>query len=166
MALNKLQNQLSRSAPRPPVERRAAPAREAAGTSSAMQQSSLLESTHGPGSTRFGNPLAYGADDLNPGGLAPGGLMLPGGGGVPLHGGAGGMMLGPGHPLFDMRFGGPRGGPGGLHDIRGVPPGARFDPIGPLGARPGHGRQPGRLGFDGEPDPDHLPPPGYGDMFM
>ncbi|XP_069740520.1 proteasome inhibitor PI31 subunit isoform X2 [Narcine bancroftii] len=35
-----------------------------------------------------------------------------------------------------------------------VPPGARFDPFGPIG--------PGRSG----PDPDHLPPPGYDDLFM
>ncbi|XP_068118937.1 proteasome inhibitor PI31 subunit isoform X2 [Hyperolius riggenbachi] len=35
-----------------------------------------------------------------------------------------------------------------------VPPGARFDPFGPPGT--------GRSG----PDPDHLPPPGYDDMFM
>ncbi|XP_048727093.2 proteasome inhibitor PI31 subunit-like [Ostrea edulis] len=34
-----------------------------------------------------------------------------------------------------------------------VPPGARFDPFGPPGQRPG-------------PDPDHMPPPGYDDMFM
>lgn len=34
-----------------------------------------------------------------------------------------------------------------------VPPGARFDPFGPPGMRPG-------------PDPDHMPPPGYDDMFM
>lgn len=41
--------------------------------------------------------------------------------------------------------------------FRGRVPGSRFDPIAP----PGIGR--GR-GFD--PDPDHLPPPGYDDMFM
>jgi proteasome inhibitor subunit 1 (PI31) len=43
-----------------------------------------------------------------------------------------------------------------------VPPGARFDPYGPpdIGPRGGPGR-----GL-GEPDPDHLPPPGYDDMFM
>ncbi|XP_062592078.1 proteasome inhibitor PI31 subunit-like, partial [Saccostrea cucullata] len=34
-----------------------------------------------------------------------------------------------------------------------VPPGARFDPFGPPGTGPG-------------PDPDHMPPPGYDDMFM
>uniref|UniRef100_A0A3P8WYT5 Proteasome inhibitor PI31 subunit n=1 Tax=Cynoglossus semilaevis TaxID=244447 RepID=A0A3P8WYT5_CYNSE len=33
-----------------------------------------------------------------------------------------------------------------------VPPGARFDPFGPIGR--------------GGPDPDHLPPPGFDDMFM
>lgn len=42
-----------------------------------------------------------------------------------------------------------------------VPPGARFDPFGPPGLGPGRGgnRRPG-------PDPDHMPPPGYDDMFM
>lgn len=38
-----------------------------------------------------------------------------------------------------------------------VPPGARFDPVGPSGTEPRRG---------GIPDPDHLPPPGYDDMFM
>ncbi|XP_023716810.1 proteasome inhibitor PI31 subunit isoform X2 [Cryptotermes secundus] len=51
--------------------------------------------------------------------------------------------------------------PGGLP--RGsVPPGARFDPFGPPDIDPGRGRGPAR----GIPDPDHLPPPGYDDMFM
>lgn len=60
---------------------------------------------------------------------------------------------------------GPPGLPGSLP--RGaVPPGARFDPFGPpgLGRRGGRGG-PSRGGF-GAPDHDHLPPPGYEDMFM
>ena len=51
-----------------------------------------------------------------------------------------------------------------------VPPGARYDPFGPEGPNqfppvrfPGTPRP--RGGF-GEPDPDHLPPPGSHDMFM
>ncbi|KAM4692016.1 LOW QUALITY PROTEIN: proteasome inhibitor PI31 subunit [Rhinophrynus dorsalis] len=68
----------------------------------------------------------------------------------PLGGHSGGMIMDPfrtgrGHPRNDPRFGLPPGA---------VPPGARFDPFGPIGSgRPG-------------PDPDHLPPPGYDDMFM
>lgn len=85
--------------------------------------------------------MAYGDDDLYPGGL-----------------GGGGMMLGPSHPMFAARM--PReefayGDPRRLRPtVPGLPPRARFDMFGPGG----------RLGSD--PDPDHLPPPGYGDMFM
>ncbi|XP_077990046.1 proteasome inhibitor PI31 subunit-like [Glandiceps talaboti] len=76
----------------------------------------------------------------------------------PFHAG-GGMLMDP------SRGGFPRGGipdpsaglPGRLP--RGaVPPGARFDPFGPPGTGPGST-------FRNEPDPDHLPPPGYDDMF-
>ncbi|KAM5134776.1 proteasome inhibitor PI31 subunit [Mantella aurantiaca] len=67
----------------------------------------------------------------------------------PLGGHSGGMLFdpfGPGsRPRPDPTIGLPPGA---------VPPGARFDPFGPPGAR-----RPG-------PDPDHLPPPGYDDMFM
>ncbi|XP_077435058.1 proteasome inhibitor PI31 subunit isoform X3 [Vanacampus margaritifer] len=66
----------------------------------------------------------------------------------------GGMIVDP------LRMGYPRSGfdpSSGIPDILppgAVPPGARFDPFGPIGRlRPG-------------PDPDHLPPPGYDDMFM
>lgn len=62
-----------------------------------------------------------------------------------------GNLIGPNHPAWGVtRPGIPsRGGPpGGI-------PGARFDPLGPLGP------------FGGEPDPDHLPRPGFGhDMFF
>lgn len=82
------------------------------------------------------HPFAYGDDDLLPGGL---------GGGM-----GGGMALGPSHAMFTDRFamGDPR-----RHrpPVPGLPPRARFDAFG-AGGR--------------EPDPDHLPPPGYGDMFM
>ncbi|XP_072270408.1 proteasome inhibitor PI31 subunit [Pyxicephalus adspersus] len=67
----------------------------------------------------------------------------------PLGGHSGGMIFdpfGPGsRPRPDPTVGLPPGA---------VPPGARFDPFGPPGAR-----RPG-------PDPDHLPPPGYEDMYM
>lgn len=45
-----------------------------------------------------------------------------------------------------------------------VPPGARFDPFGPV--PPGGSRADSRSGRFAGPDPDHLPPPGYDDMFM
>ncbi|KAF0034399.1 hypothetical protein F2P81_012157 [Scophthalmus maximus] len=68
--------------------------------------------------------------------------------------GGGGMIMDP------LRSGYPRSGfdpSSGIPDILppgAVPPGARFDPFGPIGRhRPG-------------PDPDHMPPPGYDDMFM
>ncbi|XP_060692158.1 proteasome inhibitor PI31 subunit isoform X2 [Hemiscyllium ocellatum] len=66
----------------------------------------------------------------------------------------GGMIVDP------LRSGLPRSGFDPSSGIPGqlppgsVPPGARFDPFGPVG--------PGRSG----PDPDHLPPPGYDDLFM
>ncbi|KAM9296974.1 proteasome inhibitor PI31 subunit [Gastrophryne carolinensis] len=75
----------------------------------------------------------YGAADLDPLGRSSGGMIFD-----PLHSGR-------------TR---PRPDPLGGLPLGAVPPGARFDPIGPPGAhRPG-------------PDPDHLPPPGYDDMFM
>ncbi len=63
-----------------------------------------------------------GAPDI-PG--APG--FLGGGGGLPGVGG-GGMHVGPDDPLFAGRMGVGRGRGGGL-----MPPGARWDPIGPPG---------------------------------
>lgn len=83
-------------------------------------------------------PFAAGGADLDPFGSR----------------GGGGMIVDP------LRSGRPRSGfdpSSGIPDILppgAVPPGARFDPFGPIGRhRPG-------------PDPDHLPPPGYDDMFM
>ncbi|KAK3931147.1 Proteasome inhibitor PI31 subunit [Frankliniella fusca] len=93
----------------------------------------------GPGPRPRLDPFNYGRSDLDPLGV-----------GGPGRGGLGGMLFDPFQRGRGMEP------PGGLP--RGRVPGARFDPIGP----PGIGR-PGR-GF--EPDPDHLPPPGYDDMFM
>lgn len=72
----------------------------------------------------------------------------------PLGRGGGGMLFNP--PGMPFRPGMPRDPlrPGGMP---GVIPGARFDPFGPI--------DPNRHGRMG-PDPDHLPPPGYDDMFM
>ncbi|GBC08082.1 hypothetical protein RclHR1_00790032 [Rhizophagus clarus] len=113
------------------------------------------------------NPFNIGRDDLDPLGSNP--IYGPprfGGGGIQPFGGpsrGGGMFVGPDHPIFGQQ--GPRGG-GGIYGgpqplPRGsVPPGARFDPIGPFGPtgqpRGGFGRR-GRT--SGEPDNDELPPP-------
>ncbi|CAK6974465.1 proteasome inhibitor PI31 subunit [Scomber scombrus] len=84
-------------------------------------------------------PFAAGGADLDPFGSR----------------GGGGMIVDP------LRSGYPRSGfdpSSGIPDILppgAVPPGARFDPFGPVVGR----RRPG-------PDPDHMPPPGYDDMFM
>lgn len=66
----------------------------------------------------------------------------------PLAAGRGGMIMDP------LRSGHPSSGIPDILPPGAVPPGARFDPFGPMGHhRPG-------------PDPDHMPPPGYDDMFM
>eukprot|EP00911_Craspedida_sp_UC1_P000176 UC1_evm1s138 len=117
------------------------------------------------------NPLAIGQDDLQPPSLAD-----------PSRGG--GMIVGPDHPLFDDRRGGGfGGGGGGAIPPPGHPPGARWDPVGPVGIggigsggplRPGfpgmrgRGRGRGGLGglgsggplLPGDPDPDHFRMPG------
>ncbi|KAM3923933.1 proteasome inhibitor PI31 subunit [Leptodactylus fuscus] len=68
----------------------------------------------------------------------------------PLGGRSGGMIMDPFHAGRTR----PRPDPLGGLPPGAVPPGARFDPFGPIGSgRPG-------------PDPDHMPPPGYDDMFM
>jgi len=81
----------------------------------------------------------------NPSTMVPGGFLRG-----PSIGGGG--LVGPGHPLF----GGADVPP--LLAPPGVPPGARYDPIGPLPPRGGLGgrRDWGERGF---PDPDHLRPP-------
>ncbi|ORY58178.1 PI31 proteasome regulator N-terminal-domain-containing protein [Pseudomassariella vexata] len=102
-----------------------------------------------PNRSPFGN---LGADDLNPPGLGPHDPFRPslGGGGLPRPGGPRGM-----HPTFDdPMFGGIGGEPG--YDPQ-VPPGARYDPLGPGGVprlggrRPGGGNDPfgGGGGFGG-----------------
>ncbi|GLH14433.1 Proteasome inhibitor PI31 subunit [Gryllus bimaculatus] len=83
------------------------------------------------------DPLSVGRSDLNP--FAPGG----------------GMIFDPFSGRGNLRDPDVSGIPGGLP--RGsVPPGARFDPVGPPIGR----------GRAFPPDHDHLPPPGYDDMFM
>ncbi|KAK1156342.1 proteasome inhibitor PI31 subunit-like [Acipenser oxyrinchus oxyrinchus] len=88
-----------------------------------------------PGWAQPMNPFAAGGADLDPFGGRPGGMIMD-----PLRAGFPRSGLDPSSGI-PMRL------PPGA-----VPPGARFDPFGPVG-RPG-------------PDPDHLPPPGYDDMFM
>lgn len=87
------------------------------------------------------DPFDYGRADLNP--FGP-----PGGGG--------GMLFDPFSPQPPLHTG--IGIPGGIPR---PPPGARFDPVGPPtggGFRPPSRRPP--------PDADHMPPPGFDDMFM
>ncbi|KAI1767280.1 PI31 proteasome regulator N-terminal-domain-containing protein [Hypoxylon sp. FL1150] len=90
-----------------------------------------------PGRSPFGN---IGADDLHPPGLGPHDPLRPNlgiGGGLPRPGGGQGM-----HPTFDdPLFRGP-GGDNGDIDPQ-VPPGARYDPIGPGGLPRLGGRRPG-----------------------
>lgn len=135
------------------------------------------------------NPLIIGDRDLDPLGGGGGGLggrgpfspppLFGGGGGGGLGGiggdDGGGMIVGPNHPIFRDRFQDPnRGQQGGVGGLGGgmVPPGARFDPVGPFGQGPfGPGGIPGRGGGrgggmggrgrgNGEPDWDEMPPPG------
>jgi len=83
--------------------------------------------------------------------------------------GDGGMLMGPGHPMFT-------GGPGQQFLPPGVPPGARFDPFTPFTPSPAlpfpgqtfenkkkKPKQPPHGGdfTTGDPDPDDFPPPGY-----
>lgn len=93
-----------------------------------------------PGRSPFGN---IGADDLNPPGLGPHDPLRPGmgiGGGLPRPGGGRGM-----HPTFDdPLFGGPGGGEEEFDPQ--VPPGARYDPLGPGGVPRLGGRRGGRGG--------------------
>ncbi|KAI1296382.1 hypothetical protein EDD11_007348, partial [Mortierella claussenii] len=132
------------------------------------------------------NPFEIGRSDLDPFGGRIGGIGGFGGGfggGMGGVGGSGGgMVVGPNHPMFRRPppgghrgqsgiFGGPRPLPRGS-----VPPGARFDPIGPFnlaggvggsgtpGAGSAHGLgTAGRGSTSGEPDNDEAPPPGYMD---
>ncbi|KAK3557154.1 hypothetical protein QTP70_024719 [Hemibagrus guttatus] len=65
-----------------------------------------------------------------------------------------GMIVDPLRAGFPRSGFDPSSGIPGVLPPGAVPPGARFDPFGPVGRH--------RAG----PDPDHLPPPGYDDMFM
>ncbi|KAF8980747.1 hypothetical protein BGZ46_003746 [Entomortierella lignicola] len=137
------------------------------------------------------NPFDIGRSDLDPFGGRLGGGIGGGGFGGGIGGSSGGgMIVGPNHPMFRRPPGGVGGigGGGGIYGgpqplPRGsVPPGARFDPIGPFGPTggnaPGAGtahnnphqgpwRGAGRENsFPGEPDNDDAPPPGYMDMYM
>ncbi|KAI1656765.1 PI31 proteasome regulator N-terminal-domain-containing protein [Daldinia decipiens] len=102
-----------------------------------------------PARSPFGN---IGADDLHPPGLGPHDPLRPGlgiGGGLPRPGGGQGM-----HPTFDDPLFGGLGGGNGEFDPQ-VPPGARYDPLGPGGLprlggrRPGGGSGPFGGGFGG-----------------
>ncbi|KAJ1786994.1 hypothetical protein LPJ59_005816 [Coemansia sp. RSA 2399] len=131
------------------------------------------------GLERHGRPGLYsgvGGDDLIP----LGGPELSSGPGAMGRGGeAGGMLVGPDHPMFgqgmddydeDYPRPGPLGGPERLPRDA-APPGARFDPVTPFGPMPGRGRG-GRGGrgrgrgaggpFGGDPDNDMFMPPGGG----
>ncbi|ROL50623.1 Proteasome inhibitor PI31 subunit [Anabarilius grahami] len=103
----------------------------------------LLIPTRGPSNRQPPNwpdpmaPFAAGGADLDPFG-----------------GRAGGMIVDPLRAGFPRSGFDPTSGIPGVLPPGAVPPGARFDPFGPVGRhRPG-------------PDPDHMPPPGYDDMFM
>lgn len=102
-----------------------------------------------------------GSSDLNPAGVPdfdhrPQAFPSPEGGG---------SLVGPGHPLFG-------GDPSGLRDRDpGYPafpraPQPRFDPYGPVPGANGPDFGPGIPGrpFPGEPEPDHLKPPGIPDI--
>uniref|UniRef100_A0A1B6LA54 Proteasome inhibitor PI31 subunit n=1 Tax=Graphocephala atropunctata TaxID=36148 RepID=A0A1B6LA54_9HEMI len=93
--------------------------------------------------SRYADPFGVGSSDLNP-------FAQPGHGNLfdPFN-------RDPLRPLPDPGQGILGGLPRGA-----VPPGARFDPFGP----PNVGPRPSRARFP--PDADHLPPPGYDDMFM
>ncbi|XP_055627283.1 proteasome inhibitor PI31 subunit [Toxorhynchites rutilus septentrionalis] len=95
------------------------------------------------------NPLQIGRprlpDPLGVGNVGRGDLDPLGRGGGMIFEPPGGF-----NPLADLRRPGPRG----------PIPGARFDPFSPpVGSNPRFYRVP-------DPDPDHMPPPGYDDMFM
>ncbi|CAK0785666.1 hypothetical protein CVIRNUC_008877 [Coccomyxa viridis] len=94
-------------------------------------------------------------------------------------GGIGGMYVGPDDPIFSGRFpGGGMGGPGfsgrggGGDPLQGgIPPGARYDPIGPPGVPGFHPedfqRRAGRRAGRGDVHPDIMPPgPGRFDDSM
>lgn len=114
------------------------------------------------------NPLRIGDADRDP--LAASGLPpFPSGGSAmpPLASQGDGMVVGPSHPLFQERTRdrseelGPWGGDGFLPPGA-VPPGARFDPVGPFADSAPRFPRGGPRGPSGNPDWDDLPPPGGG----
>ncbi|XP_045837371.1 proteasome inhibitor PI31 subunit [Meles meles] len=82
-------------------------------------------------------PFAVGGEDVDPFGCRRGGMIVD-----PLRSGFP-------RALIDPSSGLPNRLPPGA-----VPPGARFDPFGPIGTSPSG------------PNPDHLPPPGFDDMYL
>lgn len=101
---------------------------------------------------RLANPLLIGQGPRLPAGMNSDPFGV-GRGDLDPFGRGGGMIFEPPggfNPLADLRRPGPSG----------IIPGARFDPFGPtVGTNPRQFRNP-------DPDPDHMPPPGYDDMFM
>ncbi|KAM6163479.1 proteasome inhibitor PI31 subunit [Rhynchocyon petersi] len=81
--------------------------------------------------------FTVGGEDLDPFGCRRGGMIMD-----PLRSGFPRAIIDPSSGL-------PNRLPPGA-----VPPGARFDPFGPIGTSPSG------------PNPDHLPPPGYDDMYL
>ena len=69
------------------------------------------------------------------------------------------MIVGPNHPMFTRPRPGHNGiGPSPVPGIPNVPPGARFDPVGPFGPNPNFPFGPARPRgnpFSGDPDNDH-----------
>ncbi|XP_066601159.1 proteasome inhibitor PI31 subunit-like [Prorops nasuta] len=94
----------------------------------------------------FRDPFDVGRSDLDPFANVGGGMLFD-----PFSSGLNPLRPHPGNP--DRSLGMPGRLPQGA-----VPPGARFDPFGPPDRDP---PRPPR-----NPDSDHLPPPGYDDMFM
>ncbi|TPX53742.1 hypothetical protein PhCBS80983_g06187 [Powellomyces hirtus] len=101
------------------------------------------------------SPYTIGDTDLDPLAASPG-LVFPHTGGLSQ---GGSMFVGPDHPMFHHGGGGvPR--PDRYLPPGAVPPGARFDPIGPFGPRPGGG--PGGPPLGGPPPPGRGGPRGPG----
>ena len=111
-------------------------------------------------------PSGVGFEDVVPPGVRPPGFV-PGYGGAPglMEGPpsrSGGMLVGPGHPMFGRGKLGEGPGPSGGGELGPLPAGARWDPIGPPGTR---GFRPDNLqGRDpAHPHPDLAQPgPGKG----
>ncbi|KAK4001999.1 hypothetical protein OUZ56_003858 [Daphnia magna] len=116
------------------------------GASPAIIEKSQRPPAEVPSRSSFPDPFAVGGGDLDP-----------------LRRGIGGGML-----MDPRHTGGWRPQPGipGNLPQGAVPPGARFDPFGPIGTTPPVREPRPRGGGFGDPDFNHLPPPGSHDMFM